>query len=116
MVGEDRGEIAVTKATGVGRRAQRVVEGAGAMELGQVDGLGDFAPHACGAGGSCGDQPGMRAGPDLKERGLIAGAGSWLALDRPGRPWRVVALFDARAPGRGQRVARDFAWPALLSA
>ena len=110
-MGEDRGEITVGEAACIGGGAQCLIDLAAAVEFGEVDGLGELAPDACCAGCRGGDQPCLGARTDRQERFLIAGAGSWLALDRAGRPGRVVALVDARPARRGQRVTGDLAWP-----
>jgi len=38
------------------------------VQLGEIDGFGDLAPNSRRAGRGRGDQPRVRAGPDLQER------------------------------------------------
>ena len=90
--------------------AQRLVDSPGAVELGEIDGLGDLAPHPRRAGRGGRDQPRLGARP-IARNACSSARRPWAALKRAGRPRRVVLVADARPPGRRQRVAGDLARP-----
>jgi hypothetical protein len=56
-VREDRREFPVAEAAGVRGGPQRLVDIAWAVQLGQIDRLGDLAPQACRPGRRGRDQP-----------------------------------------------------------
>ena len=110
LVGEDRGEIAVSEPLGLRARFERVVHDTAAVKLGEVDGLAELASQPARAGRGGLGQPLLRTSADPKERGFLLTPGPWFALDRTGRAGRVVLIDDARLPRRRQRVTRDFPW------
>jgi hypothetical protein len=65
-VREDRCQVALAEAAGGRRGGERLIDLVAAVELGERDGLGDLAPQPGRAGRSRGDQPPLRAGPDLR--------------------------------------------------
>ena len=71
VVREDRRQVAVAEAAGVRRDRERLVDGLGAVQLGERDRLGELAPQLGRAGGRGGDQPPLGARPDRKERPLV---------------------------------------------
>ena len=69
------------------------------MELGEIDGFGHLASQPLRAGGRGLDQPALGGRPDREERLLLARLRAWRALQRPGRPGRVVRVLIAGRPG-----------------
>ena len=61
---EDRGQINVGEPAGVSTHLERVLDLSGAVQLCQIDGLGDLAPDPRRARGSSLDQPALGAGPE----------------------------------------------------
>ena len=63
---EDRRERALVEAAGVGGDRAAPLDALGAVELGEIDGLGHLAPDAARAGRRGPRQPRARARPDLQ--------------------------------------------------
>jgi hypothetical protein len=82
VVGEDRGEVALIEPPGLRGRLQRLVDIAGPVQLGEIDGLGDLAPQPRGAGRRGSGQPAFGAGSDRKERLLLRALRAGPALPR----------------------------------
>jgi hypothetical protein len=83
VVGEDRGEVPVSETARIRRSAQRLVDQLVAVQRGEVDGLGELAPHSARAGRGGSDQPCLRARADRKERLVVRAGRARLALQRP---------------------------------
>jgi hypothetical protein len=114
LVGQDRQQVAVAEAARQRRGAQRLVDHAGAVELGQRDGLGHLAAHPASAGRGGLDQPGAGAVADGEERLLGRGLG-------PGGPlawWpgalRVVLVGQHGVAALPTPVPGDLPWPVLV--
>ena len=115
LVGEDAGQVTVGEPAVAGAPREGVVDRPGAMELGQVDRLGHLATDPLRSLRSGVLEPPLGALPDRKEVALLARAGAGPALQRPGRPRRVVLVLDAGATRRGQPVAGDLSRPLIGS-
>ena len=112
LVGEDRGEVTVGEPAGA-RRTSAARAGPPRCRAA----LPDRPPlPSCAASAGCPAAAALishalGALADLKERLLLGAAGARPALERAGRPRRVVLITDARAAGCGQPVAGDLPGP-----
>lgn len=112
---EDGRHVAVAEAPGIRGDGECLLDGFGAVQLGERDRLGELAPQLGRARRGGGDQPPLGARPDPKECLFVGRACARRALQRARRARRVVLVVDARPPRRRQRMAGDLARPCAPS-
>ncbi len=106
---DDRLEVAVGEATGLGGQAERPIDLVRSDERRKLGRPADLRPDPLGSRRRGEDEPALGSGAQLEERLLLGTCRLWPRMERISRSLRVVGGIDPGVAGRRQSVAGNLA-------